>query len=392
MLDSKSEFSAAEGNRIALSASVSTSSYLLFGGCLPLALTLLSTGEPITASRIGTLVSSYYLGGFVGSLWALRIGLGERYKFWLGLWAAAAAGAAICVSTSAATRFDLAAIVIVGICLGAINSSLAMLASRLPNPTSAFGLQLSIGAMPGTIILALLPWLTRVAWPNPIDVLAVIMLLCCTTIVLLPRAPPAAAEPQTNSSEAGRAGPASSVLILYAAFMLNAVWIGIWAFGVKFFILAGWGDDATGRMLSATSALSIVQAMLCTLLNGNRRNIGPYLMASSVCVLGLFLSSGRSSVMLPLGYMLFVGTASMVLPLTYGMAARVDHSGRLNALAAATATIASIVGSALVGFLLDSAYSGAVLPIAAACFASAAAAALAGEALSHKRTRSHAHI
>lgn len=320
---------------------------------LPVMVGLLSDFRSLDEATLGLLIASGTSAGLVASLsaphWIGRVNL--RYVIGAALVVEGLGLLGLRFGPGIASLFVAqmlaggAAIVVASGCLTVI--------ARLPNPTRAYGIKITVDVIFAGAFLALLPtsdW----GLAGFVGVLAAASFAAASLAARLPASAPIAQHTDGAPTRARDAHwSAWLLLLMIVVFYIGA--IGVWAFLERFAVHAGVDRDTVSTAIAAGLIVGVIGSLGAAVFAGRTVRIWPQTL-SAIVLVGSIAMLIRIDSALQFYVAVFVLNCSwnFFMPFVIGLVAARDDTGRLPSLVPGTVMIGGILGPVLAGAVIRS--------------------------------------
>jgi predicted MFS family arabinose efflux permease len=329
----------------------------LFYNVLPLYVGAAQDHRGLDNREIGFLSSAFFLGYNVVTVSAF---FWIRRVRWSAVVAVSAplAGASLYAGTlTGSYGLLLATVVVSGGAFAAMYGIGTTILGDTSNPARWYGVKIAAEALPGIVLLLLLPSTAIARWGFEGAVIGVIIALIFLSPLLfwIPargnKGPGAAvAGVDVSTVELPQSAHIWGTLIATLMFFSGAS--ATWAFIERIGASGGYDASAVGVLLSVTLVFAVIGSLLAAVLGGRFGNLKPFAAGAMVFLLSLYLLGNPTAFYLyAAGACLMTSAFGFILPIAITEVAELDNDGRYIILSVPAIGIGAMIGPGIAGVL-----------------------------------------
>jgi predicted MFS family arabinose efflux permease len=228
------------------------------------------------------------------------------------------------------------------------------------NPARWYGVKIAAEALPGVILLLLLPSTAIARWGFNGAVIGIIiaMIFMCPLLFWIPVRGNKGAGAEVAGIDVSKVALPQSPHIwgtLAATLLFFTGASAMWAFVERIGAKGGFDSTQVGVLLSVTLVFAVIGSLLAAVLGGRFGNIKPFAAGALLFIASLYLLDGPSQFMLyAIGACLLTFAFGFMLPIAVTEIAELDRDGRFIILSVPAIGIGAMTGPAIAGVLSQS--------------------------------------
>ena len=364
----------------------------LFYNVLPIYVGAAQDYKGLDNRAVGFLTTAYFIGFNVVTISAF---FWIRQVSWTFVVAIAAPIAALSMSASALVEGYVPLLLLTAIAGGGFAALYGVgttILADVSNPASWFGVKIAVEALPGVLLLLVLPGTAIAKWGFAGAVFGIVVLLIFLSPFLfwIPARGRSAAPAQIAT---GHTGSRQSPWI-WASLAAITLFFGgasaVWAFLERIAAAGGFSADAVGVLLSVTLVFAVLGSLLSAALAGRFGNVWPFAASALLFAMSLLLLNEPATFAhYVIGACGATFTFAFMIPNSVTEVAELDTDGRFVILTVPAIGLGAMFGPAIGGTLSQSGEFGGLLIFGAVAMLLASILLVAGARNTRRQTDPH---